>query len=114
MNFIQRLGYFGFGVGLGCLVVYGLLIKDREFPAWTPEGRVLEELTMDTIFISPELSLEFSDSLLRQKVNNSEVLFRESIVKNEPCREYQLNSDSERMRISICDSVRTLIQYQTK
>ena len=114
MTFIQRLGYYGFGVGIGCLFVYALLIRDREFPAWTPEGRVLEELTMDTIFISPKLELNFSDSALRSKVKNSDVLFRKSIVRGEPCREYQLDSKKERMRVSICDSIRTLVQYELK
>lgn len=114
MSFIQRLGYYGFGVGIGCLLVYALLIRDRDFPAWTPEGRVLEELTMDTIFIAPGLNLELTDSVLREKIDNADVLFRKSIVRDEPCREYQLDSKTERMRVSICDSIRTLIQYEPK
>jgi len=114
MTFFQRFKFFGFGLGMGCILVYFMLIRDREFPPWTPEGRVLEELTMDTIFIAPELNVQFSDSVLREKVNDSEVLFRQSIVRNEPCREYQLDSKKERMRVSICDSIRTLVQYEPK
>ena len=114
MTFFQRFGYFAFGLGMGCILVYILLIRNREFPAWTPEGRVLEELTMDTIFISPDLNFQITDSVLRSKVKHSEVLFRESIVRNKPCREYQLDSKQERMRVSICDSIRTLVQYEPK
>lgn len=111
MKFRQRLGYFGFGVGLGCLLVYGLLIKGREFPAWLPEGRVLEELAVDSIQIAEGVILSFPDSLLIEKVKNSDVLFRESIVKANPCKEYQLESEEERMRFKICDSYIELMEY---
>lgn len=114
MTFLQRLGYYGFGVGIGCMLVYALLIRNREFPAWTPEGRVLEELTMDTIHIAPELNVQFTDSVLRDKVKHADVRFRESIVRDEPCREYQLDTKKERMRVSICDSIRTLVLYEPK
>ena len=36
MKFLDRLGYFGFGVALGCALVYFMLIKERELPAWMP------------------------------------------------------------------------------
>ena len=111
MKFRQRLGYFGFGVGLGCLLVYGLLIKGREFPAWLPEGRVLEELAADSIQIAPGIELNFSDSILIEKIKKSDVLFRESIVKANPCKEYQLESEEERMRFKICDSYIELSEY---
>lgn len=114
MNFFQRLGYLGFGVGLGCLIVYGLLIKDRDFPAWLPEDRVLEELAVDSIIISPDLGIAFSDSVLIEKILDSDVLFRESLVRDVECREYQLESDSERMRFKICDKQIELYQYKAK
>lgn len=113
MNFRQRLGYFGFGVGLGCMLVYGLLIKGRDFPAWLPEGRVLEELAVDSIQIGQGVEITFSDSILIEKIKKSDVLFRESIVKAEPCREYQLQSDEERMRFKICDSYIELSEYSS-
>ncbi|MCB0753995.1 MAG: hypothetical protein H6603_05425 [Flavobacteriales bacterium] len=114
MNFIQRLGYFGFGVGLGCLIVYALLIRDRDFPAWLPEDRVLEELAVDSIIISQELGLDLTDSVLKEKILASDVLFRESVVRDKPCREYQLESEQERMRFKICDTQIELYQYQPK
>lgn len=114
MNFVQRLGYFGFGVGLGCLVVYALLIKDRDFPAWLPEDRVLEELAVDSIVVATEINLPFSDSVLIEKILESDVLFRESIVRDAACREYQLESDEERMRLRICKESIELYQYEPK
>ena len=114
MSFLRRLGYFGFGAGLGCILVYALLIRDREFPAWLPEDRVIEELISDTIIVSPDLQLSFTDSVLVEKIKESDVRFRESIVRNEPCREYQLETEAERMRIKLCDSVPELVQYEPK
>ena len=112
MNFVQRLGYFGFGVGLGCLIVYALLIKDRDFPAWLPEDRVLEELAVDSIIVSPELGIKFPDSILIEKILESDVLFRESVVRDTECREYQLESEKERMRFKICEKQIELYQYE--
>lgn len=114
MNFIQRLGYFGFGVGLGSLLVYVLLIRDREFPAWLPADRVIEEITTDTITIADGLNINFTDSILKLKVKDADVLFKESIVRNEPCREYQLETDEERMRFKICEGKTELYQFQSK
>lgn len=112
MNFVQRLGYFGFGVGLGCLIVYALLIRDRDFPAWLPEDRVLEALAVDSIIVSPDLNLNFPDSILIEKILGSDVLFRESIVRDAECREYQLESEVERMRFRICKDSIELYEYE--
>lgn len=114
MSFIQRLGYFVFGAALGSLIVYALLIRDREFPAWLPEDRVIEELSEDTIAIADDLQINFSDSVLKQKMKDADVLFRESIVRNEPCREYQLETDEEQMRFRICEDKTELIQFEPK
>lgn len=114
MTFLQRFGYFGFGLALGCMLVYVLLIRDRDFPAWTPNGRVLEELAVDSVIIDPSVHLPFADSLLVDHIKASDVKFDESLVRDVPCREYQLESDEERMRFKICKSEIRLYQYETK
>ena len=112
MSFARRFGYFLFGVGLGCLLVYALLIRDRDFPAWLPEDRVLEELAVDSVIISESVILPFADSLLTGRILECDVLFSESVVRNQPCKEYQLQSKIERMRFEICEKQITLIQYK--
>ena len=114
MNFFQRLGYFGFGIGLGSLIVYILLIRDRDFPAWLPGDRVLEELAVDSVVIGNEIQLPFADSILVERILNSDVLFNESKVRDTPCREYQLESDAERMRFRICKENIVLYEYDPK
>lgn len=112
MTFLQRLGYFGFGLALGCMLVYILLIRDREFPAWTPEGRVLEELAVDSVVIDPAVLLPFPDSLLISRIKASDVRFDQSLVRDVPCREYQLESESDRMRFRICKTEIRLYEYE--
>jgi hypothetical protein len=114
MNFIQRLGYFGIGIGLGCLIVYALLIRDRDFPAWLPGDRVLEELAIDSVIVANDIQLPFADSLLKEHILNSDVLFDESKVRDMSCREYQLESDTERMRFKICNKQIRLYQFEPK
>ncbi|MFT7102609.1 MAG: hypothetical protein ACJAYA_001182 [Bacteroidia bacterium] len=114
MNFLHRFKFFAIGVGLGCLVVYGLLIRDRDFPAWLPEDRVLEELAVDSIIIRDGVQLSFADSLLTEHILDSDVIFDESSVRDMACREYQLESDTERMRFKICNKRIELYEYKPK
>ena len=114
MNFLTRLSYFAFGAGLGCLLVYALLIQDREFPAWLPEDRVIEELAVDSVVIAEGVQLPFPDSLLVARIKSSDVLFKESKVRDVECKEYQLESDVERMRFQICKDKIRLIAYEPK
>lgn len=112
MSFLTRLSYFVFGVVLGSILVIKLLIRDREFPAWLPEDRVLEELAVDSLIISEAVSLPFSDSILMERIKDSDVLFSESVVRNQRCKEYQLESENERMRFEICPEAITLMEYR--
>jgi hypothetical protein len=114
MNFLQRFKFFGIGVGLGCVIVYFLLIRNRDFPAWLPEDRVLEELAVDSVIIANDIQLPFADSLLKERILNSDVIFDESKVRDMACREYQLESETERMRFKICDKKIRLYQYEPK
>jgi hypothetical protein len=114
MNFLTRLSYFAFGAGLGCLLVYALLIRDREFPAWLPKDRVIEELAVDSVVIGENIILPFADSLLVERIQSSDVLFNESKVRDVECKEYQLESAEERMRFQICKDHIRLIEYKSK
>jgi hypothetical protein len=116
MSFLQRLSYFAFGAGLGCVIVYGLLIRDRDFPAWLPGDRVIEELTKQPVVIAPEVGVTFSDSIYKLKMEDADVEFKKSIVRASeihPCREYHLETDLEIMRVRICDSIPKLIAYES-
>lgn len=115
MNFLQRFGYFAFGLGLGCMLVYALLIRGRnDLPAWLPGDRVIQDLAVDTIIIDAGVVLPFPDSLLIDHIKASEVKFDESLVRDVPCKEYQLESETERMRFKHCRTEIRLTDYQSK
>ena len=115
MNFLHRLKYYLIGIGLGSLMVYMMLVRNREdLPVWTPNDRVLQELRLADITIPPSIELPFSDSLLDEHIKESLVLFSESDVRSGACRTYQLDSDAERMRFRICDKAVQLVAYIAK
>lgn len=103
---------FMFGVGIGCVLVYGMLIRDREFPAWTPSDRIKEEITWDSIHIDPNVDLKMDQTALKEAVNGADIHFDRSKVRDEPCRTYLMTTlDQHDMSISICDSVATVVAY---
>ena len=114
MNFLQRFKFYLIGVGLGSLIAYGLLIRGRDFPAWLPKDRVLEELAVDSVIIANGIQLPFPDSLLSAHIKSSDVLFDQSKVRDMACREYQLESETERMRFRICNKRIELYRYEPK
>lgn len=93
-----RLKFYGFGFGLGCVLVWATLIKDRERPSFLPEGRVLEFFEGTDIRISDKLKCEltcnniplnFMDSTFWA---NAKVDFDKSAVKRKPCPEHYVKS----------------------
>lgn len=111
MKLLHRLKFFLFGVLLGSGIVYMLLIKDRDFPAWLPGDRVIEEMLSYDLTVADSVLLPFADSLLAGHIGQSDVLFKESTVRDQKCRTYQLESSAHRMRVQLCDSVATVVHY---
>jgi len=106
-GFGKRLIYYLFGFGLGCIVVWVTLIKDRNRPAWMPEGRVLESLVEKDISISGKIkcqlecnniSLDFMDSIFWK---NAAIDFSKSATKRKPCPEYYIKSKTKNGKIFI-------------
>ncbi len=115
MKFIHRLKYYIFGLAIGSLMVYFTLVKHRdEMPAWTPNDRVLQELRLADKTVSEGIQLPFPDSLLNERIKASSVSFSESDVRSGECRIYQLHSDVESMRFSICGKQVTMVGYRSR
>ncbi len=103
---------FMFGAAMGSVLVYGMLIRDRVFPAWTPSDRIKEEITWDSIQVDPTLNLKLSQQELVDAVNGADIHFDRSKVRTKPCRIYLMTTqDLHEMTIAICDSVATVTDY---
>jgi hypothetical protein len=95
MNFPRRLRLFVFGILIGCLVVWGLLMRGRKFPAWTPEGRILEALQQYPVKISQPARCmmqcnNISENDILSIINTADVIFSESTVRDIEIPEYIL------------------------
>jgi hypothetical protein len=115
MNFLNRLKYYMLGLGLGSLLVYIMLVRNRtDLPVWTPNDRVLQELRLADLTVAQDVTIPFTDSVLQLRIRQSSVLFSESDVRSDSCRTYQLDSDTERMRFRICGKNAQLVRYEAK
>ena len=86
MSFGRRIRLFIFGTLLGSLVVWGFLFRGRSFPAWTPEGRVLEALQGNPIKISANARClldcnHITDEEILAVLADGDVLFSQSDIR---------------------------------
>ena len=100
MDFRRRLRLFLVGVLIGSLVVWGFLFKGRTFPAWTPEGRVLEALRENPIKVSAKARClldcnKISDDEVVHFLQNADVIFGESDIRGKDVPEYVLEGKSQ-------------------
>ena len=102
MDMNRRYKLFGFGVLLGCVIVYFSLIKNSNNQivtgGWLPEGRVLNQFQTVPITMTPEVSnkiicnnLQDFDVLNFIK-NNASVNFSQSKIRDEKHPVYLLES----------------------
>lgn len=99
--FFRRLKIYLFGCGLGCIVVWATLFKDRDDrPSWLPQGRILEFLAEADITVNEQLQCQLEchnippDFLKTDTVfwKHAEVDFDKSAVHREPCPEHYIQS----------------------
>lgn len=100
MNFWARLRLFIIGILLGSVFVYFVLIRNNEFPAWTPSGRVLEQLQENPIKISAKLECQLKEAQLQPNdvvyiLASAKVLFKESEVRNVSDKKYVLVGNAQ-------------------
>jgi hypothetical protein len=93
MSFARRIRLFIIGILIGSLVVWGFLFRGRTFPAWTPEGRVLEALQEHPIRITSEARCmlncnKISDDDILALIADGVVLFSESDIRGKDIPEY--------------------------
>lgn len=109
---------FGFGFAFSSIFVYFFMYRNRELPAFWPEGKVKEK-----IFKSQRATLADScyyqclgwdEAQLKKAVNEGDVHFRKSDPRDKPCSKYMIEVETPSLknvfvRISSCDSTFTLL-----
>jgi len=104
MSFARRIRLFIIGILIGSLVVWGFLFRGRTFPAWTPEGRVLEALHEYPIRISSEARCvlncnNITDEDILALIADGDVLFSESDIRGKDIPEYVVEGKGKNLKL---------------
>lgn len=113
MALARRFLFYFIGIGLGIVFVYLVVLRGRDWPAWLPQGAVIEEIQrkpkeFNTSSDCAPNKLGIDSLQLSRMIDKAKVDFKRSEVQKEPCRLYYLNSEwSEKnyeIEVSVCDS----------
>jgi len=104
MSFARRIRLFILGILIGSLVVWGFLFRGRTFPAWTPEGRVLEALNEHPIRISSKARCmlncnHITDEDILSLIADGDVLFSESDIRGKDIPEYVVEGKGKNLKL---------------
>lgn len=100
---LRRLRIYGVGLGLGLLMAWALFLRGRNtrnYTAWTPNNRILEEIRLDTTLVNGtsfwcEIKcLGFTSIDYDVLLNDGNVIFGESQAKTWP-RSYKVELETE-------------------
>jgi hypothetical protein len=97
MNFLRRLKYYGFGFGIGLLIVYSMFGTRS---CVTPNEQKMQELVFQEFELSEKANcklkcLKKNEQLLKIELRHFEVNYDLSSVRKEPCGEYFIQPKKE-------------------
>ena len=113
----KRFTLYGSGFVLGILMVFFFLGGKRASCNWLPNDRILNIIRQKQINLNEEVRSQLneigSDSLdIYRMLENGDVDFSKSRVKNNPCRLYWIQGEGEQkelvITVEVCDSVATV------
>lgn len=107
-KFWKRLRFYLIGFTFGLILVF-FIFKDRELPAWLPEGRVLEHFQRVDVTFSEKAEcmlecLEMDKDELKALVPEADVDFGASDTREKPCPNYWIDlppSKGKKLKIYI-------------
>lgn len=118
----KRFTLYGFGFVIGIVLVFFFLGGKRASCNWLPNDRILNIIRQKQINLSDEVKSHLaeigSDSLdIYRMLENGDVDFSKSQVKNDPCRLYWIQGQEEQKQlvitVEVCDSVATVNTLKT-
>ncbi|MDO8999712.1 MAG: hypothetical protein Q7W45_08105 [Bacteroidota bacterium] len=97
MNFLKRLRFYGFGFGLGLLIVFAMFGTRS---CVTPNEQKMQELVFQNFVLSEKASCKLkclmkNEQLLKIELRHFEVNYDVSEVHKSPCGEYYIQPKKE-------------------
>lgn len=117
----HRFSLYGIGFFFGILIVFFFLGGKRASCDWLPNDRVLRMIEKKELQYGPEVQKLMADSkedslAVVNALQKGEVDFSKSLVRNEPCRKYWIQSKIKPklwVGVEVCDSIATVIKTET-
>lgn len=118
-----RFTLYGFGFVLGIILVFFFLGGKNSSCNWMPNERILNIIKQKKISISEPVkddmdSMEVDSLDIMQILNDGDIDFSKSQVKNEPCRNYWIEGARDQkdliITVEICDSLAVVKTLQKK
>lgn len=114
MNFLKRLKFYGFGFGLGLLIVFSMFGTRS---CVSPNEQKMQELVFQNFKLSDKANCKLkcimkNEMLLKIELRHFEVNYDLSNVHKEPCGEYYIQPKKEfadqynyKLIINDCDTI---------
>lgn len=109
-----RFTLYGFGFALGLILVFFFLGGKKASCNWMPNDRILniisqKKISFDTDIKQTMISSEIDSLDLMMILQNGDIDFSKSQVKNEPCRNYWIQGNQKQedivITVELCDSL---------
>lgn len=109
-----RFTLYGFGFALGLILVFFFLGGKKASCNWMPNDRILniisqKNISFDTDVKEIMVSSEIDSLDLMMILQNGDIDFSKSQVKNEPCRSYWIQGNQKQedivITVELCDSL---------
>ena len=113
----QRFTLYGIGFVMGIVIVFFFLGGKRASCNWLPNDRILNIIQRKQIHYADQIEQNLmeagADSLdIRSILQNGDIDFSKSRVKNDPCRLYWIQGRGKQssllISVELCDSVATV------
>lgn len=114
MNFLKRIKFYGFGFGLGLLIVFAMFGTRS---CVSPNEQKMQELVFQNFKLSEKANCKLkcmmkNELLLKVELRHFEVNYDLSTIHKEPCGEYYIEPKKEfanqyhyNLIISDCDTI---------
>lgn len=109
---------FGFGFIFSSIFVYFFMYRNRELPAFWPNGKVKEKIEHSTRISNNDSCyyqcLGWTEAELKKAIGEGDVHFRKSRPRHKPCAEYMIEVENPTLKtvflnVSSCDSTFSIL-----